>query len=718
MQDCSSLLLLLLLKLIGVLFQVIPGSLTQRVSHTPSRLCALHHTSVVLPCKYTYPSGQMVTSSAWHYRRSKGTAIERQFSFMTSDSTTDLTNEDGVTLEITDLQVDMEPTLDMVLEGDWVLLTCGSCIPSLTVPIYTWYKDGRQFKQKRADYQLELTNIKVEDEGSYQCSISGHEGLLSSAVNFTVKYRPKNVSVSISSSGEIVEGSSVTLTCSSDANPPVENYTWFKGTTSVGKEKTYNISKIRSEDSGEYKCKCSNEVGHQYSISVTLNVLYPPKNVSVSISSSGEIVEGSSVTLTCSSDANPPVENYTWFKGTTSVGKGNTYTISKIRSEDSRQYKCKCSNEVGHQDSISVTLNVLYPPKNVSVSISSSGEIVEGSSVTLTCSSDANPPVENYTWFKGTTSVGKEKTYTISKIRSEESGEYKCKCSNEVGHQYSTSVTLNVLYPPKNVSVSLSSSGEKVEGSSVTLTCSSDANPPVEIYTWFKGTTSVGKEKTYTISKIRSEDSGEYKCKCSNEVGYQYSISVTLNVLYPPKNVLVSISSSGEIVAGSSVTLTCSSDANPPVENYTWFKVNESSPVGSGQSYGVLQSGQYYCEAPNQHGSERSAAVSVTLNGGSVTVYVAVGVGLFGLVALLSVLFWLRNKRQKKQKEEHGCQNVGPSAKDDTYAALNLAGRTSDDVYHTLAIAKPSPAADTPTSSDYENMAVCFTLLNSNATTD
>lgn len=70
----------------------------------------------------------MVTSSAWHYRRSKGTAIERQvahsltdgsncsvtldrvthddagvyqFSFRTSDSTTDLTNEDGVTLEIT-----------------------------------------------------------------------------------------------------------------------------------------------------------------------------------------------------------------------------------------------------------------------------------------------------------------------------------------------------------------------------------------------------------------------------------------------------------------------------------------------------------------------------------------------------------------------------------------------------------------------------------------
>ncbi|KAI5615850.1 B-cell receptor CD22-like, partial [Silurus asotus] len=124
--------------------------------------------------------------------------------------------------------------------------------------------------------------------------------------------------------------------------------------------------------------------------------LDPPKNVSISLS--GEIVEGSSVTLTCSSDANPPVETYTWFNRTTSVGKGKTFTISKVRSEDSGEYKCMCSNEVGHQNSTSVTLNVLYPPKNISVFISSSGEIVEGSSVTLTCISDSNPPVETYTW--------------------------------------------------------------------------------------------------------------------------------------------------------------------------------------------------------------------------------------------------------------------------------------------------------------------------------
>ncbi|KAI5086638.1 Fc receptor-like protein 5, partial [Silurus meridionalis] len=111
----------------------------------------------------------------------------------------------------------------------------------------------------------------------------------------------------------------------------------------------------------------------------------------------------------------------------------------------------------------------------------------------------------------------------------------------------------------------------------------------------------------------------------------------------PPKRVSVSISISSNQVEESSVTLTCSSDSNPPVETYTWFKENDTSPVGSGQSYRALQSGLFYCEAQNKLGSERSAAVSITIN------------------------------------------NIGLSAKDDTYAALNPAGQKSDDVYHTLA---------------------------------
>ncbi|KAG1940209.1 hypothetical protein F2P79_016706 [Pimephales promelas] len=80
----------------------------------------------------------------------------------------------------------------------------------------------------------------------------------------------------------------------------------------------------------------------------------------------------------------------------------------------------------------------------------------------------------------------------------------------------------------------------------------------------------------------------------------------------PPRNVSVLINGSGEIVEGDSVTLKCISDSNPSALNFSWFKENESSAVGSGQSFSALQSGRFYCQAHNQHGSQRSDAVTVT----------------------------------------------------------------------------------------------------------
>ncbi|KAL0202596.1 hypothetical protein M9458_000614, partial [Cirrhinus mrigala] len=59
-------------------------------------------------------------------------------------------------------------------------------------------------------------------------------------------------------------------------------------------------------------------------------------------------------------------------------------------------------------------------------------------------------------------------------------------------------------------------------------------------------------------------------------------------------------------------------DSNPPALNFTWFKENQNSSVGSGQSFSISSfnsshSGLYYCKAQNKYGSQRSASVSVTV---------------------------------------------------------------------------------------------------------
>ncbi|KAL7845341.1 hypothetical protein AOLI_G00235330 [Acnodon oligacanthus] len=174
----------------------------------------------------------------------------------------------GVDLSVTDLQVEVP---ERVIEGGDVTLTCKTTC-SLTVrTTFTWYRNGRRLSS-RTD-QLHLQPVSREDAGRYHCAVLG-QNLRSPEVPLNVRYGPKSVSVSISPSGEIVEGRSVTLTCSSDANPPVQNYTWFKGTSVVAEGETYTMKKISSVDSGEYRCRSSNEHGEKLSAALTLNVLF------------------------------------------------------------------------------------------------------------------------------------------------------------------------------------------------------------------------------------------------------------------------------------------------------------------------------------------------------------------------------------------------------------------------------------------------------------
>ncbi|XP_066511482.1 B-cell receptor CD22-like [Hoplias malabaricus] len=421
------------------------------------------------------------------------------------------------------------------------------------------------------------------------------------------------------------------------------------------------------------------------------------------------VTEGDKVTLTCNTSCSlTDSPTFTWYKNGHSLSsRTDQLHLQAVSREDKGRYHCA----VQGLNSPEVTLNVRYGPQYILVSIHPSGGTVEDSSVTLTCSSDANPPPE-CNWFKGTSFLSKGENYTMNRIRSVDSGEYKCKCSNEHREKYSEALTLNVLYPPKSVSVSIRPSGDTVEDSSVTLTCSSDANPPTEC-NWFKGASFLSKVENYTMNRIRSVDSGEYKCKCSNEHGVKYSEALTLNVVYPPKSVSVSIRPSGETVEDSSVTLTCSSDANPPVQNYTWFKEGETSPVGSGHSYSALQSGSYYCVAQNEYGAQTAAAVSVTVKGfGKVVLYAVVAVVAGGLSVIIVVLCVRRKRRGNPTDEVNLQQKSDPNTKDDTYTALHPMSRSSDDVYHTLATVHSSPSDDLYTALDpqycspvYDNLA-------------
>ncbi|XP_073697682.1 B-cell receptor CD22-like [Garra rufa] len=279
--------------------------------------------------------------------------------------------------------------------------------------------------------------------------------------------------------------------------------------------------------------------------------------------------------------------------------------------------------------------------------VESPERVTEGDSVRLTCKSSCTlTDRATFIWYRNSQPLTERRDTNnqllLQSVRREDAGRYSCALH---GHTYiSPAVHLNVTYPPVNPVISISPSAEIMEGDSVTLICSSDSNPPPEI-SWFKGEMFVGSGRIYSISKISSDHSGEYKCRSRNKHGEKDSDAVTLNVMYRSRNVSVSITGSAKIVEGGSVTLICSSDSNPPALNFIWFKENQSSSVGSGQSFSALQSGRFYCEAHNQHGSQRSDAVTVTVHHGACknafVITAASGGGLFIIIIIIIIIIIL-----------------------------------------------------------------------------
>ncbi|KAK7161072.1 hypothetical protein R3I94_003908 [Phoxinus phoxinus] len=215
------------------------------------------------------------------------------------------------------------------------------------------------------------------------------------------------------------------------------------------------------------------------------------------------------------------------------------------------------------------------------------------------------------------------------------------------------------------------------EGDSVTLTCkSSCALTDRATFIWSRNSLKILTESNFSnklsLNPVRREDSGRYSCAVDGHT--HISPAVQLNVTYPPKNVSVLISGSGVIVEGDSVTLNCISDSNPPALNFSWFKENETSAVGSGQRFSALQSGRFYCQAHNQHGSQRSDAVTVTVHPRSswheVFVITAECGAIFILVIIIIVVILFIIKKRRSIKSEDITVKEISDPNEDTYTAL------------------------------------------------
>ncbi|KAL2085487.1 hypothetical protein ACEWY4_018807 [Coilia grayii] len=239
----------------------------------------------------------------------------------------------------------------------------------------------------------------------------------------------------------------------------------------------------------------------------------------------------------------------------------------------------------------------------------------------------------------------------------------------------------------------VSGPSEVAEGSSVNLTCTAAAPCPYQPpnITWSlhsgdisthiqyegDGTKTLVSFLTFTASRTHHER--EIFCMASYRRQDQSTVEANrtewaLRVLFSPAVVEASVSPSGAVAEGSIVTLTCnSSEANPPVHNYTWFRDTQTSPVRSGPNitFNVSSShaGLYYCRAEHPQGGKGSNRVELKVQDEEKTtsallVGLIVGGSLAVLLVALLIFVISRNKSTTLQEEENTSQHETSAACD------------------------------------------------------
>ncbi|XP_011380067.1 B-cell receptor CD22 isoform X2 [Pteropus vampyrus] len=483
-------------------------------------------------------------------------------------------------------------------------------------------------------------------------------GLLSyKTVQLDVKHTPK-LEIKVSPEDATVkEGNSVTMTCQIiSSNPEYLTIFWLKDGNRLEEQETLQREKkmvtltlpsVTKDMSGKYHCVARNDIGSEQS-QVALQVLYAPRHSWVQIQSS-PAREGSGVALTCMAVANPPSTDYTWYHNNTEIWRSTneTFYISKVSLSHAGKYSCLAKNSIDSGPmSRDAELDIQYAPKEVTIVLQNPTPIREGDNVTLTCNyTSSNPRVIRYEWSpRGSWNELVPGVLTIQKV-SWNAGPFTCAACN-TWCSWAAPVNLHIKYAPKGVKVlSIIPHSEIHSGDRVLLQCNFSSSHPTDVrFFWKKNGILLKEGRELSFDSISPEDAGSYNCLVNNSIGQSTSETWMLQVLYAPRRLWVSMSPKDSVMEGKRAVLTCESDANPPISQYTWFDWNNQNLHHYDQMLRldpvkVEHSGAYWCQAANQLGVGQSPPSTLTVYYSPETISrrVALGVGLCLAILLLAI---------------------------------------------------------------------------------
>ncbi|KFM72774.1 Down syndrome cell adhesion molecule-like protein Dscam2, partial [Stegodyphus mimosarum] len=176
------------------------------------------------------------------------------------------------------LTVNLLPPHQILNIGQEATFTCN--VTGYPVHTVSWRKDQRQITvsnrvQLLSRDVLHITALRREDRGMYQCFVYNDIDGAQGTAELKISDVPPTI-ISVFPEQTAHPGESISLKCISTGNP-APRVTWYLDGIVIGRTgritlsdyvtdhghvvSFFNITEIRVEDGGEYKCQVSNDVG-------------------------------------------------------------------------------------------------------------------------------------------------------------------------------------------------------------------------------------------------------------------------------------------------------------------------------------------------------------------------------------------------------------------------------------------------------------------------
>uniref|UniRef100_A0A6I8SM79 Ig-like domain-containing protein n=1 Tax=Xenopus tropicalis TaxID=8364 RepID=A0A6I8SM79_XENTR len=154
------------------------------------------------------------------------------------------------------------------------------------------------------------------------------------------------------------------------------------------------------------------------------------------------------------------------------------------------------------------------------------------------------------------------------------------------------------------------------------------------------------------------DDGSPIVCESNYRTGQVLEDTATLDITYPPKNVtVIKLDGEKKIEEGEEVTLQCASDANPPANNYTWYRIKKKEELKEhGEEITVTinwENVMFSCSARNWLGNNDSAIIDLRLFSpwsGEELPMILGGVAAVILIMLIGLVLYIFVRSRKSQK--------------------------------------------------------------------